>query len=300
MSGGMKYVKFREFIDSYISTGVEYQVHEHFKFSPLGPQNPWLKNEAIGWERYVVKSLSFVLESTAATDKQGSSLMCIDYDPTDLVPSDLRSMLNNQTSRVSSVWKSSSVRASAGSINDFTKTLFVDENADRSSSPCSFTLASDGVPSGTDIGRLYVEYELVFKVQQMRKINAMEGCYCASTTVTIPVSGPNTQTRKVSNNLSFEQDPDGFDMKVLPNNRYMLEVNSASSTTGVSPPTIFDANIVDNYYRETGDRTIWRIIFDAIEPVLKVNTLGSWLGGPATHYLSLFMVPQANDYFALD
>lgn len=304
MSGGMKLVKFREFINSYISSGTDYQIHEHFKFSPLGPQNPWLKNEAIGWERYVVKSLSFVLESTAGTDKQGSSLMCIDYDPTDLVPSDLRSILNNQTSRVSSVWKSSGIKASPTAINDFTKTLFVDEHADRSSSPCSFTLASDGVPSGTDLGRLYVEYELCFKIQQMRKISVdpMVNCYCASATVNLPAVGPNTQTRKVSNNLSFEEDPNGFDMRVLRDNRYMLEVNSYSSFTGLNPPIFADASVdvIDSYYRETGDRTLWRVIFDALVPDVRVNTIGSWLAGPTTHFLSLFMVPQVNDYFALE
>lgn len=241
---GTKIVKFREYIDTVGAMGNDFSVRLFQQFKPTA--FPWLKVESAGWERYEVRSLRYVFEAACSSTTVGSVVMCLDYDVLDAQPAGLREVMNNRSAVVTSAWQSATLSADPRSINDYTKTLFVSSSTDRATSPCSFTFATDGVPAGTQVGRLFVEYDILLKIQQQP--NPMVGCVCAALTIRrIDPLGPFTSARQAENNAAFQllNDNGNYRLYTQPGQSYVVDI--MNDYGGTTTPTVPSGGTILSY-----------------------------------------------------
>lgn len=128
----------------------------------------WLATQAISYQEYRVKSLSFRFESEKDATKAGKLMMSFLPDPSDAVPASKQEMLENKVKAKCKTWEDVTLRVppeclSRGALGDrrFIRSGTLAANLDiKLYDVGQLIVATQGQADTTDIGELYVIYEI--------------------------------------------------------------------------------------------------------------------------------------------
>jgi hypothetical protein len=132
----------------------------------------WLSTQAAGWDRYRFRKLQFVyVPAVAVTTTPGSIYLVPDYDPSDSAPSTLEAMSSYEGIKPKQVFKSVSVdipvRMMEASVRNKKIRCGPVAGDLQLYDPCSLIVATVSCSDTSDIGQLWVYYEVEFINRQV-------------------------------------------------------------------------------------------------------------------------------------
>lgn len=138
---------------------------------------PWLSKQAVGWERYKFNKVSFRYVARLGTGTAGNIMLSPDYDAADPPPANEFAASNNQNTIQDVPWKdivcNLSVRDMlAGEKDKYVRLGALGPNLDIKmyDSGNMHVITSDFlVTNGTTAGKLWVEYDVTFRVPQLQE-----------------------------------------------------------------------------------------------------------------------------------
>lgn len=131
---------------------------------------PWLSTQAKGWERYKFKKLKFSFHPYMGTMVNGNIFYSSEFDVDDAPPTSVLQMLQNRRSAQAPIWKSFDIVLTQSELHPGGKEFFVFSSGvakTPTNVDCArIDIATDIAPGSTNVGYIYVEYEVEFRIQQ--------------------------------------------------------------------------------------------------------------------------------------
>lgn len=182
-------VTHREYIadlESYNGGGLPSVGDSHIQ-SKINPANaelfPWLSSLAVNYETYKFHKLEFDYQSFCATSRQGTTIIAIDYDPSDSAPTTKVDVMSFEESVRSNVWAPVTHRCLSKNLN---KKLFTSGSSSSSGNSDPGTqrsqhlgtvhvISCDGSDNSVPIGEVYVSYSVELFTPQLALSSSMMG-----------------------------------------------------------------------------------------------------------------------------
>lgn len=163
-------VRHREFLWDIVGS-VEF-AYDQFAVNPgLAETFPWLSAIANRYESYRFHKLRFVYEPATSTATSGAVMMACDYDASDSGPNTKTVLMAYKNAQRSAPWAACE---NVSDISDMRKvpTYYVRSGVVASTDiktydVANFFIATNGQASATDIGELYVEYDVELLTPQL-------------------------------------------------------------------------------------------------------------------------------------
>jgi len=134
---------------------------------------PWLSIEAAGWESYRFNKLRFCYYTRKGSTTDGSVIMGPDYDPADAAPPDEATFTQYQDVKEFAPWMDEvCVDLSAQQLNKIGRSKFIRSGAVPGNAVIAdydsgnFFIATTGMADTSNVGKLWVEYDVTFETKQ--------------------------------------------------------------------------------------------------------------------------------------
>lgn len=163
-------VRHREFLWDIVGS-IDF-AYDQFAVNPgMAETFPWLSAIANRYESYRFHKLRFVYEPATSTSTSGTVMMACDYDANDAGPNTKTVMMAYKNAQRSAPW---SRCENVSDVQDMRKvpTYYVRSGAVASTDiktydVANFFIATNGQAAATDIGELYVEYDVELLTPQL-------------------------------------------------------------------------------------------------------------------------------------
>lgn len=138
---------------------------------------PWLGTQAQKWEQYHVHSFRVHYRPRCAATTSGSVMMAIDYDPADEPPTSEAQIMTYYGAQENAAWKEISISADPSAIHGlgprkFTRSISTSGDS-RTFDFGRLYLATVGMAGATDVGKIFVEYDIELFVPQTETPSAV-------------------------------------------------------------------------------------------------------------------------------
>jgi len=128
---------------------------------------PWLYAIAANFEKYKVKKLIFSFESLVGSVTAGSVMLAIDMDAADGLFGSKVKMLQAQNAARCNVWATCQTKLPETAKQLYNRSSALVANQDiKTYDVGSLTVATQGTPTTTTVGELWVEYEIELAIPQ--------------------------------------------------------------------------------------------------------------------------------------
>jgi hypothetical protein len=129
----------------------------------------WLSTQAVGWEKYMFKSLRFYYRTRVPTSNGGSVLMAIDHDAADGPPNNEETMMNYAGAVEDSIWcKNIIVSARCDNVKRYNRFAALATNLDvKTYDLGNFIAASSGMGLAGKCGKLWASYTVDMFIPQL-------------------------------------------------------------------------------------------------------------------------------------
>lgn len=183
-------VRHREFIGD-VAGSVAFAVTALGINPGLATMFPWLSTIAGQFESYCFESLRFCFETSKSASTSGTLLLAVDYDAGDAVPVNKQQMMSNRTKNRNAVWAECVINCDKQDLKKLPQrfirlgSLSADQDI-KTYDTGNFQYATKSCADTTEIGELYVEYD----VHLMTPQNDLSGQLSASSARLTSVTGP--------------------------------------------------------------------------------------------------------------
>lgn len=133
---------------------------------------PWLSQETVGFESYVVESMSFEFVPFISSAADGTLVLCVDYDAADSAPSNRQQALNLAEAVSGQVWSSNVLHCGKRNTHKMVTERYLRSGALASNLDVKtydvgkLYVITEGAESGKLIGDLYVDYKIRLRTSQ--------------------------------------------------------------------------------------------------------------------------------------
>lgn len=133
---------------------------------------PWLSGVAQRFESYLFRRLKFDFETESASTAVGSTILSLDYDASDAPPTTKTQAMAFRSSVRSPLWSNCQLTCLDEDLNK-QKSYFVRKGANPTSTDIklydtgTLSVGFQGTSSSTQVGELYVEYEVLLMTPQL-------------------------------------------------------------------------------------------------------------------------------------
>ncbi len=141
---------------------------------------PWLATQAIGWQAYRFNSLRFCYFTRCATTQLGSVMLIPDYDAADGAPGSEQIASSFEDVAEDSPWKDIVCSMKPNAMDTigprhFVRTAAVPSGQDvKLSDVGNLFVASVGGTGGSQIGKLWAEYDITFHTPQLPQDGSLQ------------------------------------------------------------------------------------------------------------------------------
>lgn len=251
----------REFLAT-IAGSTGYSVGNTFALNPgLVASFPWLSIEAAGWESYRFNKLRFCYYTRKGSSTDGSVIMGPDYDPNDGAPADEATFTTYQDVKEFAPWMDNvCVDLDAQQLNKIGRAKFVRTGTLPTGAQIvdydsgNFFVATTGMADASNVGKLWVEYDVTFETKQKQQTavaptNNRTSWFqsAAEQTYTSTVAAQAVVATATANGLSIVNTAGSM---VPPAGNYLVYFTTAGSDTSAENFTVlsdFQKNAVSVY-----------------------------------------------------
>lgn len=247
---------------------------------------PWLSSVAPSFESYRFKKLRMTYRPSCSSLTPGAVFMAVDYDATDLPPSDIVTLMQNQHAVKSNVWDSVTYDLLRQGNDAIPKRYVLDNLPPRGTDPRlynlgNFLVATFGQTAATYVGELYVDYTVELFIPQGQADYPSEATLIVNNTAGTALDSPFLgATAKSSNShgpsVSITPNPTTGKLDSIRLNKagtYILDC-SATMNSGFSP---FQADIMYPAAYTGSGVNITTNTTDVASLSAGAATIGSWI-----------------------
>lgn len=174
---GMVRIRHREYIGeipgSVAFANVQYNVNPG-----LSATFPWLSVVAANFESYLFRRLSFSFETEKSTSTSGSIMQAIDFDAADAAPTSKIQLMSYSHAVRSAVWDECRFSSDGPDLKKFGVQRYIRSGALASNLDIKtydvgvHNVATQGCADTTNIGELYVEYDVELHTPQLGSVTS--------------------------------------------------------------------------------------------------------------------------------
>lgn len=203
-----------------VAGSVAFSVASYAVNPGLSATFPWLSQMAPNYECYRFNRLKFSFKTLKGSSAVGSILMAIDYDAADSAPVNYQTMTNYNHSIDSQVWSPNTCMVCDRADLDKVRQRYIRSGAIASNLDIktydvgNFFIASTEMADSTNVGRLWVEYEVelitpqsVFAFPSLQSAKVVGGGTVSKTAVlgSVPVITGGLSIAALNNTITFNQ-----------------------------------------------------------------------------------------------
>jgi len=201
---------------------------------------PWLSQLAGLYESYEFKKLEFEFETQKSTNTDGSLLMAIDYDASDVAPTNKTTIMSFHDAVRSPVYAEAAFRGDSQDLQKFGPRRFVRQGALAANQSIvdydvgTLNVATQGCLNASAIGELYVVYDVEFETPQLASNQSANSNSALIVTTVASRAAPFTGTQSQTGGLPVSAT--GATVTFNKTGRYLLtNVIVGTAITDVAP-----------------------------------------------------------------